>query len=123
MREARIDRAGCFAYSPIEGAPANELPAPCRMRCAKNDARASWPWPKRCPRQAAVPRRADPAGAGRFWPQRSAARVAGRSYADAPEIDGTVRLLAPAKASTQLRVGQFARAPWRPGHDLIGEPL
>ena len=26
MKEARIDRAGCFAYSPIEGAGANELP-------------------------------------------------------------------------------------------------
>src|SRR4051812_8829107 len=26
MREARIDRAGCFAYSPVEGATANDLP-------------------------------------------------------------------------------------------------
>jgi ribosomal protein S12 methylthiotransferase len=26
MREAEIDRAGCFAYSPVEGATANELP-------------------------------------------------------------------------------------------------
>src|SRR5438445_7594333 len=26
MREARIDRAGCFAYSPVEGAAANEIP-------------------------------------------------------------------------------------------------
>jgi ribosomal protein S12 methylthiotransferase len=26
MREARIDRAGCFAYSPVDGARANELP-------------------------------------------------------------------------------------------------
>ncbi len=25
MREAKIDRAGCFAYSPVEGAKANEL--------------------------------------------------------------------------------------------------
>ena len=25
MREARIDRAGCFAYSPVEGAAANEI--------------------------------------------------------------------------------------------------
>ncbi|MDP1790690.1 MAG: 30S ribosomal protein S12 methylthiotransferase RimO, partial [Methylibium sp.] len=25
MREARIDRAGCFAYSPVDGASANEL--------------------------------------------------------------------------------------------------
>jgi len=26
MREAKIDRAGCFAYSPVEGATANQLP-------------------------------------------------------------------------------------------------
>jgi len=49
----------------------------------------------------------------------------GRSYADAPEIDGIVRLLAPAKASTQIRVGEFARARVvaAQGHDLIAEAL
>ena len=26
IREAQIDRAGCFAYSPVEGAAANQLP-------------------------------------------------------------------------------------------------
>jgi ribosomal protein S12 methylthiotransferase len=26
VREAQIDRAGCFAYSPVDGAAANELP-------------------------------------------------------------------------------------------------
>ncbi|MFZ8469361.1 30S ribosomal protein S12 methylthiotransferase RimO, partial [Staphylococcus aureus] len=26
MQEAQIDRAGCFAYSPVEGASANDLP-------------------------------------------------------------------------------------------------
>ena len=34
----------------------------------------------------------------------------GRSYADAPEIDGTVQLLPPEKASKTLKVGEFARA-------------
>ena len=49
----------------------------------------------------------------------------GRSYADAPEIDGTVRLLAPAKASTRLTVGGFAKARIVSvdGHDLVGEPI
>src|SRR5207302_9348917 len=34
LREARIDRAGCFAYSPVEGATANELPGmlPAELR-------------------------------------------------------------------------------------------
>ena len=26
LREARLDRVGCFAYSPVEGAQANRLP-------------------------------------------------------------------------------------------------
>ena len=26
LREAKLDRVGCFAYSPVEGAPANDLP-------------------------------------------------------------------------------------------------
>jgi len=49
----------------------------------------------------------------------------GRSYADAPEIDGVVHLLPPQKASKQLRVGEFTRARivGTQGHDLVGQPL
>jgi ribosomal protein S12 methylthiotransferase len=49
----------------------------------------------------------------------------GRSYADAPEIDGRVRLLPPAKASKTLKVGEFTRARIvaTEGHDLVGQPI
>ena len=49
----------------------------------------------------------------------------GRSSADAPEIDGTVRLLPPEKASKQLKVGEFVRARIvaAEGHDLVGVVL
>jgi ribosomal protein S12 methylthiotransferase len=49
----------------------------------------------------------------------------GRSYADAPEIDGTVRLLPPEKASKTLKVGEFTRARVvaAEGHDLIAMPI
>jgi ribosomal protein S12 methylthiotransferase len=49
----------------------------------------------------------------------------GRSYADAPEIDGSVRLLPPEKASKVLRVGEFtqARVVDTDGHDLIAQPV
>ena len=49
----------------------------------------------------------------------------GRSYADAPEIDGSVRLLPPEKASKVLRVGEFTRVRiiGTQGHDLIGQPI
>ena len=49
----------------------------------------------------------------------------GRSYADAPEIDGVVKLLAPEKISKTLKVGEFtkARIVGVQGHDLIGVPF
>jgi ribosomal protein S12 methylthiotransferase len=49
----------------------------------------------------------------------------GRSYADAPEIDGVVHLLAPEKASKVLKVGEFtkARVVGVQGHDLVAQPI
>jgi ribosomal protein S12 methylthiotransferase len=49
----------------------------------------------------------------------------GRSYADAPEIDGTVKLLPPEKASKTLKTGEFtkARIVGTQGHDLVGLPI
>jgi ribosomal protein S12 methylthiotransferase len=49
----------------------------------------------------------------------------GRTYADAPEIDGTVRLLPPEKISKKLKVGEFtkARIVGAEGHDLIALPI
>ena len=46
----------------------------------------------------------------------------GRSYADAPEIDGSVKILPPEKASKILKVGEFARVRivGTQGHDLVG---
>jgi ribosomal protein S12 methylthiotransferase len=49
----------------------------------------------------------------------------GRSYADAPEIDGVVQLLPPEKASKTLKVGEFTRARivGTQGHDLVAQPI
>jgi ribosomal protein S12 methylthiotransferase len=49
----------------------------------------------------------------------------GRSYADAPEIDGVVRLLPPEKISKTLKVGEFtkARIVAAQGHDLVAMPI
>ena len=45
-------------------------------------------------------------------------------HADAPGIDGRVRLLPPEKASKTLKAGEFTRAKIiaADGHDLIGVP-
>ena len=49
----------------------------------------------------------------------------GRSFGDAPEIDGVVRLLPPEKLSKTLKVGEFTRARIVSveGHDLVGVPV
>jgi ribosomal protein S12 methylthiotransferase len=47
----------------------------------------------------------------------------GRTYADAPEIDGSVTILPSTKASKTIKVGEFAkvRIVSVNGHDLTGE--
>ena len=49
----------------------------------------------------------------------------GRTYADAPEIDGNVIILPPQKASISLKAGTFCRVRIveARGHDLIGLPI
>ena len=66
MREAQIDRAGCFAYSPVQGAAANELPGmlPPEVR-EERRARFMAVAEAGVGGQAAAPRRRHHAGAGR----------------------------------------------------------
>jgi ribosomal protein S12 methylthiotransferase len=48
-----------------------------------------------------------------------------RSSADAPEIDGVVRILPPQKASKTLRVGEFTTVHIvdTQGHDLVAQAV
>ena len=126
MREARIDRAGCFAYSPVSGARANELPGalPAELR---EERRARF---MAVAEEVSTSRLAQRIGATMQVLVDAAPALGrkggqGRTYADAPEIDGIVRLLPPEKASRQLRVGEFARARivGTQGHDLVGAPI
>jgi len=126
MRVAQIDRAGCFAYSPVEGAVANELPGalPAELR---EERRARFMAVAEQVSAAKLQRRV---GATMqvlvdAAPALGRKGGVGRSYADAPEIDGSVRLLPPEKASKQLRVGEFTRARivGTQGHDLVALPV
>lgn len=126
MREAKIDRAGCFAYSPVDGAAANELPGmlPTEVR---EERRARF---MAVAEEVSAAKLARRVGAQMQVLVDSAPALGrkggvGRSYADAPEIDGTVKLLPPAKLSKQLRVGEFtqARIVATDGHDLVAEPI
>jgi len=126
LREAQIDRAGCFAYSPVEGAAANALPNPVPDE-VREERRARFMAVAEEVSAARLKRRV---GATMQVLVDSAPALGrkggvGRSYADAPEIDGTVRLLPPQKLSTRLAVGEFTRARIvaTDGHDLVAEPV
>jgi ribosomal protein S12 methylthiotransferase len=123
VEEAGIDRAGCFAYSPVKGAKANELegalPQEVREeRQARFMAEAERVSAKRLKRRIGATMQVLIDSA----PALGRKGGVGRSFADAPEIDGTVRLLPPDKASKTLKVGEFMRAKIvaTEGHDLIG---
>ena len=126
VREAQIDRAGCFAYSPVEGATANEL-AGQLPQDVREERRARFMAVAEAVSTVRLQRRVgatmqvlvDKA------PAMGRKGGVGRSYADAPEIDGLVRLLPPEKASKTLKVGEFTRARIvaTEGHDLVGLPI
>lgn len=126
MREAQIDRAGCFAYSPVEGAAANEL-AGMLPQAVREERRARF---MAVAEEVSAAKLARRVGATMQVLVDSAPALGrkggvGRSYADAPEIDGTVRLLPPEKLSKQLKVGEFTRARVvaAQGHDLVAVPV
>jgi len=126
IREAGIDRAGCFAYSPVEGAAANEIPG--MLPEAEREARrARFMEVAEAVSIARLQRRV---GATMQVMVDSATGLVrkggiGRSYADAPEIDGVVRLLPPEKISKTMKVGEFTRARivGVEGHDLVALPV
>ena len=126
MREARIDRAGCFAYSPVEGAAANDLPGmlPAEVR---EERRARF---MAVAEQVSIDKLQERVGATMqvlvdAAPARGRRGGVGRSYADAPEIDGVVHLLPPQRRSKELKVGEFTRARIvaAEGHDLVAQPI
>jgi len=121
MGQAKIDRAGCFAYSPVEGAKANEIPG-------------ALPTEVREERQARFMAVAESVSAQLLKAkvgqrmrilvdQVQGDRGLGRSPADAPEIDGVVHLLPTQKISKKYRVGEFVKATIvdTQGHDLIAQ--
>jgi len=104
MTEAQLDMVGCFQYSAVEGASANALPDPVPEAIKQSR------WDRFMAHQQVISR------------QRLAQRVGqtidvlidevnedvavGRSYANAPEIDGNVFV----RSDVKLAPGQLVRA-------------
>ena len=126
LRAAQIDRAGCFAYSPVAGAAANELPG-MLPEAVRQERRAHF---MQVAEEVSVAKLRQRIGSTMQVLVDSAPAMGrkggqGRSYADAPEIDGLVRLLAPEKISKTMKVGDFTRARVvdTQGHDLVAVPI
>ncbi|MCE3002057.1 MAG: 30S ribosomal protein S12 methylthiotransferase RimO [Xanthomonadaceae bacterium] len=114
---AELDRVGCFAYSPVEGAKANDLPGqlPDALR-AERQARFMKAQEKisrrRLKRKVGTTQRV-------LVDEVGPSVAIGRSRADAPEIDGKVFI----HGAAGLKPGQFVdvRILKTEAHDLHGE--
>ena len=116
LKEAQLDRVGCFAYSPVDGAAANELPDAVPEEL-KEERRARFMGV-----QAEISAHRLQGKVGRtlevLIDAISKGEAIGRSKADAPEIDGVVHF-APAAG---VKSGDYAsvRIERADTHDLWG---
>ena len=118
LEEAQLDRVGCFAYSPVEGAAANALPDPV-PEAVKHERQA---------RFMAVQEKISAARLKRKIGQTMEVLVdevgkdgaIARSAADAPEIDGRVII----RQGAKLNPGEFAtvKVTRADAHDLWAAP-
>jgi ribosomal protein S12 methylthiotransferase len=112
LEEAKLDRVGCFAYSPVEGAAANDLPHPVPEE-VKEERRARF-----MAVQEKISRRKLQSRVGRTLEVIVDEPGIGRSQGDAPEIDGVVRF----KGG---KAGEFTKVLIERAdeHDLFGKEI
>ncbi len=104
LREAELDRVGCFAYSPVEGAKANALPDPVPDE-VKEARRARFMGLQADISRAKLLRKVGSTLEVLVDEVEGAVAIA-RSKADAPEIDGVVRV----RKAKGARPGDLLRA-------------
>ena len=120
LEEAQIDRLGCFAYSPVDGAAANELAGavPDEVR---EERRA-----RVMQLQEKISRQRLQAKVGKtlrvLIDKVDNTGATARSAADAPEIDGVVYVKRPYDPGFELKVGEFidVRITAADAHDMWG---
>jgi ribosomal protein S12 methylthiotransferase len=119
LQDARLDRVGAFPYSPVEGATANELPDPVDEDI-KHDRLARF-----MDVQADISMEKLKARRGSemtvLIDEADGKRAIGRTYADAPEIDGVVHIAQVAG----IQVGDFVKVKITRSddYDLWGKPV
>jgi len=117
LEDAQLDRVGCFAYSPVDGAAANALPDPVPQEL-REERRARF-----MALQEKISARRLQQKIGRtlavLIDESDEKGAIGRSSADAPEIDGVVHI----RNAGGLQPGEFVqvRITRSDAHDLYGE--
>ena len=111
LEEAQLDRVGCFKYSPVGGAAANELPDPVPDEIKEER------YERFMLHQQAISRQRLAARVGQeievLIDSVDEAGAVGRSSADAPEIDGRVYI----DGATDLQPGDLLRVTVREADD------
>ncbi|MDW3205785.1 MAG: 30S ribosomal protein S12 methylthiotransferase RimO [Alphaproteobacteria bacterium] len=123
LKEARLDRVGCFKYENVDGAAANDLPdhVPDEVKEER--------WNRFMAAQAEISAEKLQEKVGRTLDvlvdeaMDEDGFVTARSYADAPEIDGLVHVEGPGTES--LKQGDIVRVAVREAdeYDLYAEPV
>ncbi len=124
MEEAQLDRVGCFEYSPVEGAAANKLadhvpPQVQKERHARFMETAARISAARL--RARIGREVDV-----LIDQVAEKAAVGRSAAEAPEVDGVIRIAQKKGGKAlPLKTGEFVRVriTGSDEHDLRAEPV
>ena len=113
LEEARLDRVGCFAYSPVEGAAANDLPGALPEE-VKQERRGRF-----MELQETISLQKLKAKTGKRIKVLIDEPGIGRSAADAPEIDGVVHFKS---GESPIKSGEFAQVliDRADAHDLFG---
>ena len=119
INQSQIDRVGCFAYSPVEGASANGLDG-ALDQAEREDRQGELMATAQALSSVLLERRVGQRIRVLVDSQNKQGGI-GRSYADAPEIDGVVYIEPVDRPSKRYHVGDLIRATVLAtrGHDLI----
>lgn len=119
LDDAQLDRVGCFEYSPVAGAAANDLPNPVPEE-VKHER-----WQRFMEKQQAISARKLQSKVGQqievLVDQVESGAVVARGYGDAPEIDGVVHIA----GDYDLRPGDHLMVTVTDAdeYDLFAEPV
>ncbi|QRM27218.1 30S ribosomal protein S12 methylthiotransferase RimO [Microvirga sp. VF16] len=101
LKDAKIDRAGCFQYEPVQGAPANDIDGAVKPEIKEER------WHRFMQTQQKVSAKILKGKVGKTLPviidEQGATVATGRTKYDAPEIDGSVYVA----SKTPLKPGEI----------------